>query len=134
MRDDEATLSQLKEAVRALCLDKGWGEDGEQNPQHVAMAMTVEMSELLENFQWLEPEGVRALWEGKDPARRERVAGEFADVMMYGLQLAYSLDIDIAAEVEKKIAAVRGRSDTYYEDKRRMRERFELDQRRKASE
>ncbi len=134
MRDDEATIGALKEAVRALCLDKGWGEDGEQNPQHVAMAMTVEMAELLENFQWLEPEAVRALWDGKDPARRARIAGEFADVMMYALQLAFTLDIDIAGEIERKIEAVRGRSDTYYEDKRRMRDAFEADQRRKASE
>ena len=134
MRDDDATIGALKRAVRALCLDKGWGVDGEQNPQHVAMAMTVEMAELLENFQWLEPDGVRALWDGKDPDRRERIAGEFADVMMYALQLAFTLDIDVADEIERKIAAVRGRSEGYYEEKRRMRDQFERDHRRVAEE
>ena len=47
LHDDTTTISQLKEAIYALCLEKGWGVDGVQNPQQVAMAMTVEMSELL---------------------------------------------------------------------------------------
>ena len=47
MNDRKTTLSGLKEAVHAMCIRKGWGVDGVQNPQHVAMAMTVEMSELL---------------------------------------------------------------------------------------
>ena len=47
MNDRETTVSDLKEAVHQLCLRKGWGEEGVQNPQQVAMAMTVEMSELL---------------------------------------------------------------------------------------
>ena len=118
MNDDNTTVAELKEQVHQLCLRKGWGVNGVQNPQHVAMAMTVEMSELLENFQWLEPEGVRALWEGKDPARRERVAGEFADVMMYGLQLAYSLDIDITGQVLRKIDIVDRRPPKPYNPKR----------------
>ena len=48
LHDDTTTVSQLKEAIYALCLEKGWGVDGVQNPQQVAMAMTVEMSELLD--------------------------------------------------------------------------------------
>ena len=53
MNDSNTTINQLKEAVHALCIRKGWGVEGVQNPQHVAMAMTVEMSELLEHFQRL---------------------------------------------------------------------------------
>ena len=51
MNDTNTTLSFLKQRVHELCLRKGWGVDGVQNPQQVAMAMTVEMSELLERFQ-----------------------------------------------------------------------------------
>ena len=106
MNDANATIAQLKEAVHALCLRKGWGVDGVQNPQHVAMAMTVEMSELLEHFQWLEPEDVRRLMDGGDPERCAMIAEEFADVMMYGLQLARTLGIDVAEQILRKIDIV----------------------------
>ena len=106
MNDGDTTISALKEQVHQLCLRKGWGVEGVQNPQHVAMAMTVEMSELLEHFQWLNPEDVQALMEGRDPERRAMIAEEFADVMMYGLQLMRTLGIDITGQVLRKIDIV----------------------------
>ena len=117
MRDNVTTISELKEAIVELCRKKGWGdENAVQNPQHVAMAMTVEMSELLEKFQWLTPDGVQALLDGRDPKRVREIGEEFADVMMYGLQLMRALDIDVSSEIERKIgivlkrpAGVRGR-------------------------
>ena len=107
MNDQITTISQMKEAILAMCRRKGWGNaEGIQNPQHVAMAMTVEMSELLEHFQWLNGDDVDALMDGRDPGRTALIAEEFADVMMYGMQLAYALGIDVAQQVERKIAIV----------------------------
>ena len=107
MRNDGNTsLDQLKEEVHQLCLRKGWGVEGVQNPQHVAMAMTVEMSELLEHFQWLDPEAVSRLMEGGDPDRLAMIAEEFADVMMYGLQLARTLGFDVTEQILRKIDIV----------------------------
>ena len=106
LHDDTTTISQLKEAIHALCLEKGWGVDGVQNPQQVAMAMTVEMSELLELFQWLNPPDVEKLLNGEDPAYVARIAEEFADVMMYGLQLTRTLNIDITEQILRKIDIV----------------------------
>ena len=116
--DDNTSLSFLKEQVRQLCIRKGWGVDGVQDPQHVAMAMTVEMSELLEHFQWLNPEDVRALMDGKDPDRRDMIAEEFADVMMYGLQLTRTLGIDITGQVLRKIDIVDHRPPKPYNPRR----------------
>ena len=107
MRNDGNTsLDQLKEDVHQLCLRKGWGVDGVQNPQHVAMAMTVEMSELLEHFQWLNDADVRRLMDGGDPERTALIAEEFADVMMYGLQLARTLGFDVTQQILRKIDIV----------------------------
>ena len=107
MRNDgNTTLDELKEDVRQLCLRKGWGVEGVQDVQHVAMAMTVEMSELLEHFQWLDHEDVVRLMEGSDPERSALIAEEFADVMMYGLQLARTLGFDITGEILRKIDIV----------------------------
>ena len=109
MDDRDTSLSELKERVYRLCLEKGWGKDGVQNPQHVAMAMTVEMSELLEHFQWLTDSEVRALLAGEDPERVAQIGEEFADVMMYGLQLMRALDIDVTGQMLRKIEIVRRR-------------------------
>lgn len=106
MDDRDTTLHELKEQVHRLCLRKGWGVDGVQNPQQVAMAMTVEMSELLEHFQWLGPEGIERLMRGGDEARVRQIAEEFADIMMYGLQLTRTLGIDITREILRKIDIV----------------------------
>ena len=118
MNDNDTTISTLKEAVHQLCLRKGWGVEGVQDPQHVAMAMTVEMSELLEHFQWLNPEDVRALMEGRNPERCAMIAEEFADVMMYGLQLTRCLGIDVTGQVLRKIDIVDHRPPKPYDPKR----------------
>lgn len=118
MNDSNTSISQLKEAVHALCIRKGWGNEGVQNPQHVAMAMTVEMSELLEHFQWLNPEDVQRLMDGGDPERVGLIAEEFADVMMYGLQLARTLGIDVTEQILRKIDIVDHRPPKPYNPKR----------------
>ena len=118
MNDSNTSIAQLKEAVHQLCLRKGWGVEGVQNPQHVAMAMTVEMSELLEHFQWLNPEDVDALMAGQDPERVALIAEEFADVMMYGLQLARTLNIDVTGQVLRKIDIVDHRPPKTYDPER----------------
>ena len=105
--DNNIPIAALKREILAMCRRKGWGdENGVQNPQHVAMAMTVEMSELLEHFQWLEPEDVRRMMDGGDPERCAMIAEEFADVMIYGLQLARSLGIDVTGQILRKIGIV----------------------------
>ncbi|MBQ1255658.1 MAG: hypothetical protein IIW08_03310 [Clostridia bacterium] len=117
MHDDVTTVKELKDAVHEMCLKKGWGgETGVQNPQHVAMAMTVEMSELLEHFQWLNPEDIQKLLDGKDEKRKQKIAEEYADVMMYGLQLMRCLKIDVAHEIERKIDIVLKRDASWKAD------------------
>lgn len=121
MRDAESTVFQMKEAVLALCRRKGWGVDGVQNPQHVAVAMTVEILELLEIFSQAREAGQTALL----PRQLAEAAEEMADMTMYGLQLAYTLKIDLArgldaqaseettALAELKRLAGRGRGDCF---------------------
>ena len=104
--DSNTTIAELKQRVHELCLRKGWGVEGVQDPQHIAMAMTVEMSELLEHFQWLNRPDVEKLMRGEDPERCAMIAEEFADIMMYGLQLTRTLGIDVTQQVLRKIDIV----------------------------
>ena len=54
----------------------------------------------------LTADDVRALMNGENPEKTALIAEEFADVMMYGMQLARTLGIDVAHEVERKIDIV----------------------------
>ena len=111
MPDDNNTpIAALKREILAMCRRKGWGdENGVQNPQHVAMAMTVEMAEMLEHFQWLEEKDVQALMRGEDPERVALIAEEFADVMIYGLQIMTVLGVDVSEQILRKLDIVRKR-------------------------
>ena len=98
MQDAQRTVFRMKEEVLALCRRKGWGVDGVQNPQHVAVAMTVEVLELLEVFGKAREAGREAL----SPRQLAEAAEEMADVTMYGLQLAYTLNIDLARGISSQ--------------------------------
>ena len=109
--DEKTTLAELKEAVLQMARYRGWGdENGIQNPQQMAMAMSVEMGEMLEHFAWLDADGVQRLLAGEMPKRREHIAEEFADVLIYGLQVMNALNVDIADVVLNKVEVVRRRA------------------------
>ena len=95
----------MSEALRALqqrLAAFAAARDSEQfhAPKNLAMALSVEVAELLEEFQWLTEEQSRAL----DADRRERVRLELADVFSYLLRMADRLDIDLMRAADDKIA------------------------------
>lgn len=97
MFDSSCTVEKLKYEVIEMCRRKGWGDDGIQNPQHVAMAMLVETMELLEWFADMSPDMADDLVRGGADGLRSEIAEELSDVMMYALQLMYTMKVDIAA-------------------------------------
>jgi dCTP diphosphatase len=81
-------LPALQAAIREFARERDW--DQFHSPKNLSAALAVEAAELLEHFQWLTEEQSRTLPED----RREKVAHELADVLIYTLQLARKLDID----------------------------------------
>lgn len=109
--DERVTLADLKEAVREMCICRGWGgENAIQNPQQMAMAMAVELGEMMEHFAWLGPEDVQALLDGHSPKRRDMIAEEMCDVLIYAIQIMRALDVDISDTLLKKIDIVKQRA------------------------
>jgi NTP pyrophosphatase (non-canonical NTP hydrolase) len=95
----------MSEALRALQLRLAAfaaARDWEQfhSPKNLAMALSVEAAELVEEFQWLTEAQSKAL----DGERRERVRLELADVFLYLLRLADRLDVDLMRAADDKIA------------------------------
>ena len=69
------------------------------SPKNLAMALSVEVAELLEHFQWLSEGESRNL----SSATKGDVAREIADVQIYLVRLADKLGIDILQAAEAKI-------------------------------
>jgi NTP pyrophosphatase (non-canonical NTP hydrolase) len=97
MNDQNTTIATLKREIIDLCRRKNWGDDGIQHPQHIAMAMMVEACEVLEHFMDMSPAFERALMDGGEPEEKAEIAEEVADVLMYGLQIMYTLGVDVSA-------------------------------------
>ncbi|WP_394581511.1 nucleotide pyrophosphohydrolase [Cytobacillus firmus] len=66
------------------------------NEKDLAISISLEANELLENFQWKSSE--EAL-----ESSAENIKEEMADVLIYLLQLADKMDIDLEEEVFKKL-------------------------------
>jgi NTP pyrophosphatase (non-canonical NTP hydrolase) len=94
----------MSEALRALQLRLAAfaaARDWEQfhSPKNLAMALSVEAAELVEEFQWLTEAESKAL----DAERHERVRLELADVFIYLLRLADRLDVDLMRAADDKM-------------------------------
>jgi dCTP diphosphatase len=82
-------LRALQERLAAFAAARDW--DQFHSPKNLAMALSVEAAELVEEFQWLTEEQSRTL----DSERRERVRLELADVFIYLLRITDKLGVDL---------------------------------------
>lgn len=72
------------------------------SPKNLAMALTGEVGELVEIFQWRSEE---ASWQvAQMPETAEHVRQELADVALYLIRLASVLEIDLNAAIQDKLA------------------------------
>ncbi|MEA1853943.1 nucleotide pyrophosphohydrolase [Cytobacillus sp. FSL W7-1323] len=66
------------------------------NPKDLAISISIEAAELLEDFQWISSE--KALKENG-----ENIREEIADVLIYSLMLCSDLNLDVKEIIEDKI-------------------------------
>ncbi|MDI6746219.1 MAG: nucleotide pyrophosphohydrolase [Rhodocyclaceae bacterium] len=91
-------LDALKLALRDFAAARDWQQY--HTPKNLAMAMIVEAAELVEHFQWATPEESRA----PSPEKLAAIRDEVADTLIYLVELADALDIDLIAAAKDKIA------------------------------
>ena len=94
----DSALDSLTAALRRFAQERDWEQF--HSPKNLAAALTVEAAELLEHFQWLTEEQSRNLSADK----RAVVAHEMADVLLYLLQMADKLQVDLPAAARDKLA------------------------------
>ena len=90
-------LASLRDALRQFAEQRDWRQY--HTPKNLAMAMIVEAAELVEHFQWLTPDQSQTLPADKLAAVRDEVA----DTLIYLVELADALDIDLIAAARDKV-------------------------------
>ncbi|WP_157670503.1 nucleotide pyrophosphohydrolase [Chitinibacter sp. GC72] len=90
-------LAELSIKIRQFADERDWRKY--HNPKNLVMAMSVEMAELVEHYQWLTPEQAAQL----DVDEQSPVAQEMADVMLYMLRLADELGVDMEEAILHKM-------------------------------
>ncbi len=97
MPTNALSLSSLSTLVEAFNSDRGWREF--HTPKNLACAIVSESAELLELFQWLTSEQSQKI----DTEYCQTVAAEMADILIFMLTLANTLQIDLAEAVLNKL-------------------------------
>lgn len=92
-------LHALQRRLAAFAAARHW--EPYHTPKNLAVALSVEASELLEIFQWLTPEQAAGVME--DPDSAHRVRDEVADVLAYLLQFCEVLGVDVLEALSAKI-------------------------------
>lgn len=89
----------LERALEEFAQARDWEQF--HSPKNLAMALTGEVGELVELFQWLTEEQSRDAM--KDPALAMRVQEEMADVMLYLVRMASVLGVNMDGAVRDKL-------------------------------
>jgi NTP pyrophosphatase (non-canonical NTP hydrolase) len=92
------SLAELNQRLLEFARQRDWEQF--HSPKNLAMALAGESGELLEHFQWLTEEESQSLAAEK----KQAVARELADILIYLIRLGERLDIDLVAAAWEKVA------------------------------
>ena len=90
-------MKELIKKTRIFAQHRDWEQF--HSPKNLAMALSVEVAEIVEHFQWLSQAESNRL----EPAKLAAVREEIADVMIYLTRLADRLGIDPVQAAEEKM-------------------------------
>ena len=92
------SLDDLNARLLAFARERDWEQF--HSPKNLSMALAGEAGELLEHFQWLSEQQSRSLQADK----KDAVALEMADILIYLIRLGERLDIDLVETAYRKMA------------------------------
>lgn len=99
--DETTTVAEIKARVLAFAQERDWEQF--HAPKNLSMALAAEAGELMEHFLWATSEDSRVAMD--DPKKREKIEEELSDVIIYALEFANMTGVDVAAAIERKMAA-----------------------------
>ncbi len=92
-------VRRLELALAAFASARDW--EPFHTPRNLIMALTGEVGELSEIFQWMTDQEAREA--GRSPETAEHVGEELADVLLYLVRLSSVLGVDLNAAVVDKL-------------------------------
>lgn len=95
--DKDTTIENLKEKIKNFCEERDW--DKFHTPKELAIALSMESSEVLEHFRFIDEENV----EKRAEERKKEIGEELADVFWFLIRYCQMNKIDLSEEVLKKI-------------------------------
>jgi len=90
-------LNDLKQRLRDFAEARDWNQF--HSPKNLTMALSAEVAEIVEHFQWLTEEQSKTLPKDK----LAEVETELADTLIYLIRLADKLDINLLKAAKNKI-------------------------------
>ena len=96
---NEHTIVALALRLERFANDRDWMQF--HTPKNLAMALSVEVAELSEIFQWLTAEQAAQVM--ADDKKAAAVRDELADVMIYLTRIATILGVDLLSESFDKV-------------------------------
>jgi dCTP diphosphatase len=90
-------MNELRNAINTFIGERDWEQF--HSPKNLAMALSVEVAEVVEHFQWLTEEQSTNL----PPEKLAEVREEIGDVMIYLVELADKLGIDPVEAAKAKV-------------------------------
>ena len=91
-------MNDLRNAISSFIAERDWEQF--HSPKNLAMALSVEVAEVVEHFQWLTEEQSKNL----PPEKLAEIREEIGDAMIYLTELADKLGIDPVESAKAKIA------------------------------
>ena len=92
-------MFSLLEKIRRFNDERDWAQF--HSPKNLAMALSVEVAEIAEHFQWLTQDESKNV----SPEKLSEIKDEIGDVMIYLFNLSDKLGIDPIEAAEKKLEA-----------------------------
>ena len=98
-KDHERKIQEIKELIKEYCEERDW--DQFHGAKDLAVALSIEASELLEHFRFKSKEEVEELF--KNLKKKEEIEDEMADILYFLFRLAQKYDIDLSEAFDKKM-------------------------------
>tara|TARA_B100000965_G_C19366626_1_gene658388 strand:+ start:75 stop:422 length:348 start_codon:yes stop_codon:yes gene_type:complete len=91
-------IEEIQKRLDKFAKDRDW--DQFHSPKNLSMALSVEVAELVEIFQWSNSGGLNEI---ENPETRKKIEEEVADIFIYLLKISAKLNLDLPQIINDKI-------------------------------
>tara|TARA_Y100001970_G_C14102137_1_gene786064 strand:+ start:101 stop:451 length:351 start_codon:yes stop_codon:yes gene_type:complete len=100
MSDSVTTIDELKRLIESFVSERDWEKF--HSPKNLAMSISIEASELMEIFQWLDLDEAKDIIK-PDTKERAEVLDEISDIVIYAIAFCNRNKIDLSDAIKQKM-------------------------------